>query len=312
MNSNKTIKVAAIQMTSRDGCTQDNLAHAQTLLERAVAEGAELIVFPELMSQGYRLTPALWELAEDRNGQTTTWLKHVAKNHGVYVGTSFLERAGNRYYNTFALADPQGAIAGWVRKRNPSIWEAYFFEGYRAQHYIDTDIGRIGVGICFDNHTYEVASQIANSDVDLMLMPHSYCIPTETSKMVTRADLDRLATLPANAAKLYQSLFGVPIVLINKSGAWDSPLPTNLLPKMKGYAFTGRSCIIAADGRFLSQLGDEEGIALSEVLLDTAAKRRSVVPKHSRYIYPGPAGREITRVMEFFGKLSYLMHKKRA
>ena len=311
MNFPVRLTAAAVQMTSQDGNMQENLNRAETSLKSAAEQGATLIVFPEFMTQGYRLTRELWDCAEPMDGSTVAWLKRVAKQYGVYVGTSFLERAGKRYYNTFALAGPGGTIAGWVRKRNPSIWEAYFFQGYRGKQYIDTPLGRIGVGICFDNHTYEVGKEIANSNVDIMLMPHSYCIPSTTNQMVTREDLDRLSGLPSSVARLYNGLFGIPVVLVNKSGAWDSPLPTNLLPKMEGYAFTGRSCIIRADGSVASELDDAEGIALSEVLLNPAAKKQGVVPKYSRYLYPGPAGREITRVLELFGKISYRVHRKR-
>lgn len=311
MNSPVRLTAAAIQMISQDGNIKENLDRAETFLKQAAEKGATLIVFPEFMPLGYRLTRELWDFAESMDGNTVTWLKRVAKQYGVYVGTSFLERAGNRYYNTFALTEPGGTIAGCVRKRNPSIWEAYFFQGYRGKQYIDTPLGRIGVGICFDNHTYEVGRQIAESNVDIMLMPHSYCIPTSTNKMVSREDLERLSGLPSSVARLYNQLFGIPVILVNKSGAWDSPLPTNLIPKMDGYAFSGRSCVICADGTIAAELDAEEGIALAEVQLNPAAKKQGVVPKYSRYLYPGPAGREITRVLECFGKISYFIHRKR-
>ena len=306
-----SVTVAAIQMACLDGNVQANLDKADTLVQKAVQQHAQLVVFPEFMPQGYRLTKELWDTAESMNGSIVSWLKRIAQQWGIYVGTSFLEYSGRDYFNTFVLTSPDGSVAGWVRKRNPSIWEAYFFKGYKGKQYIDTEIGRIGVGICFDNHTYEVGKQISESNIDIMLMPHSYCVPTSPNKMVTEADIERLNGLPSMIARLYNSLLGIPVVLINKSGIWDSPLPTSILPKMDSYSFTGRSCIIAADGGLKAELDGSEGIAISEVTLDASMKKCNQMPKYSRYLYPGPAGREITRLMETMGKISYHLNKNR-
>lgn len=305
----RKVTVAAVQMTSLDGKIQENLRKAETMVQMAAKAGANLVVFPEFMPQGYRLTPELWDAAETMNGDTIQWLQRVSQQLGIYVGTSFLERDGKDYFNTFALSAPDGKIAGCIRKRNPSIWEAYFFKGFKGKHHIDTEIGRIGVAICFDNHTYEVCKLISESNIDIMLMPHSYCVPNSTNKLVTEADIDRLKGLPTSVAKLYNTLLGIPVVMVNKSGPWDSPVPTNIIPKMDKYAFSGRSCIIDADGAMIRELDDREGIAISDVLLNDSLKKKSRIPKYSRYIYPGPAGREITRAMELMGKVSYYIRR---
>jgi N-carbamoylputrescine amidase len=170
----KTITLAAAQITCQDGKVLENLAHATTMTEQAHAQGAQLVLFPEFMPQGYRLTPALWDAAEAFDGPTTRWLAATARRLGIYLGTSFLEAQNGHFLNTFALAEPAGKIVGAVRKRNPAMWEAYFFKGERGAPYLDTDLGRIGVGICFDNHTHELASAIQQSNIDLMLMAYTF------------------------------------------------------------------------------------------------------------------------------------------
>jgi N-carbamoylputrescine amidase len=311
MNTAQTFTVAAVQMTCQDGKVQENLDHAVEFVMQASAQGARLIVFPELMPQGYLLTPDLWSTGEPLDGLTTRWLCEQAQNFGVYIGTSFLESDGEDFWNTFALSTPAGKIAGTVRKRFPSMWEAYFFKGHRSRPYIDTDQGRLGVGVCFDNHTYEVAQAIAASQVDLMLMPHSYCTPSMPTKMVTQADIDRLNDNPIRVARLYNDWFGIPVILVNKSGAWDSPVPKTILGRPQGYRFSGRSMILDADGRVCAQLGVDEGMALAEIHLDPARKKQSNPPKYSRYIYPGPAGREILRLIEWNGYLNYVRNRQR-
>jgi N-carbamoylputrescine amidase len=294
-------------MESRDGKVDENLAHAAHLVDQAVHQGAQMVLFPEFMPQGYRLTRELWDSAEPFDGPTTAWLRETAKRYNIYMGASFLESNGRDFINTFALAGPHGKIAGVVRKRNPSIWEAYFFKGCLGPQTFDTEIGRIGVGICFDNHTFEVAEAIARSGIDIMLMPHSYCTPTQPSKMASQADIDRLNDLPGRVARLCNKWLGVPIVLANKSGPWNSPVPKTILGQPSGYAFSGRSAVIDSDGSVKSELGCEEGLALAEVCLDPKRKKTAHPPKYSRYVYPGPPGRELFKYIERIGALNYAL-----
>jgi N-carbamoylputrescine amidase len=307
----KTLILAAAQMVCQEGNVSANLEHASTLAQLASQQGAQLLLFPEFMPQGYLLTYALWDAAEPFNGPTTRWLTETARTLGVYVGTSFLEAKNGHFLNTFALVEPSGKVVGAVRKRNPSLWEAYFFKGARGAPYLETDLGRIGVGICFDNHTYEVASAIAASNIDLMLMPHSYCTPTRPTKTTSRADIDRLNSLPGRVARLYNEWFGVPVLMCNKSGEWNSPVPDRLLGTPKDFRFSGRSILLNADRTVRGELGDEEAILVGSVTLDPASKKQTQPPKYSRYIYPGSPGREILRLMEWRGSLSYSFSKLR-
>jgi N-carbamoylputrescine amidase len=229
----------------------------------------------------------------------------------MYVGTSFLEADGGHFFNAFALADPRGKIAGAVHKRNPSMWEAYYFKGKRGAQYIDTDLGRIGVGVCFDNHTYEVAGAISASSIDLMLMPHSYCTPTRPTRLTSRQDIERLNSLPVRVARMYNEWFGVPVVMCNKSGAWDSPVPNTILGIPRDFRFSGRSIILDADQTVRGELGDEEAVLVCSVTLDPELKKQARPPKYSRYIYPGPPGREIIRLMEWRGSLYYTFNQLR-
>lgn len=307
----KTLTLAAAQITCQDGQVKENLSRATGMAEEARAKGADLVLFPEFMPQGYSLTPALWEAAEPFDGATTSWLSETARRLGIHLGTSFLEARNGHFLNTFALAAPSGAIIGAVRKRNPSMWEAYFFKGEGGCPYLDTELGRLGVGICFDNHTYELARAIGQSDIDLMLMPHSYATPTRTTRMISQADIDRLNDRPGLVARLYSEWFGVPVLMCNKSGTFDSPVPDAILGVPRDFRFSGRSLVLDHDGQRRGELGEEEAVLVGSVTLDPAMKRKVSPPRYSRYIYPGSPGREIIRLMEWRGSLSYSLSGKR-
>jgi N-carbamoylputrescine amidase len=307
----KTITLAAAQMTCNDGDIAGNLAHAGEFVEMAKEARADILVFPEFMPEGFRLTEELWDIGEPTSGTSERWLMENARRTGMYIGASYLRSDGQDFYNTFALAAPDGTIAGRVDKENPSLWEAYFFRGGSGAHVIETELGRIGVGICFDNHVWQVAESIRAAGIDLMLMPHSFFTPNQPSKLVSQSDLDRLKGLPGSVAGLYNRHLGVPVLMVNKSGAWDSPLPTRLFPKADSNRFSGQSQILAANGTVLSKLDLEEGLAVAEVSL-AQTKRAEPFAKYSRYIYPGSVGREYIRFVECLARRAYKQSAIRA
>jgi predicted amidohydrolase len=117
------------------------MATATGLVESAAAQGAQLIVLPELFSCGYVGNEDIWRLAERPNGATVQWLAQMARRLDVYIGGGHPEFAGSDVLNVFTLAAPRGAITGRARK---SEAEAYVFRRGRGVHVIDTALGRIG------------------------------------------------------------------------------------------------------------------------------------------------------------------------
>lgn len=71
----RTINVAAAQMSCDLAGRERNLAKATDLAERALRQGAELVLFPEMMPGGYTLSESIWDAAEPFEGPTVLWLK---------------------------------------------------------------------------------------------------------------------------------------------------------------------------------------------------------------------------------------------
>lgn len=65
------------------------------------------------------------------------------------------------------------------------------------------------------------------------------------------------------------------------------------------------------DGPTIAELGDDETIGTGQVSLVPDLRRNEKIPKNSRYIYPGPKGREIIKLMEFQGYLKYTFNNRR-
>lgn len=307
-NSIRSIRVAAVQTLSENGRIAANLDHATPLVEQAAHQGAQIVLLPEFMSTGYFLGDDIWDAGEPAAGSTVQWLKDNSKRLGIWLGASFLEADGQDFFNTFVLADSLGNVAGRVRKQTPAIWEAYFFKGESGTHAIETSLGKVGVAICFDSQIADVAVRLSNQSVDIVLLPHSFPVPLSSSGMFNS---ERMISHLKMIAPLHASLLGVPVVLANKCGPWQSPIPGPQLVKMTNCRFPGLSTIIDGDGSVKASLDDNEGVIVADVTIDPSHKKQPVVPHYGRYVYPGPAGRSVLRLVEAMGRLHYQRSSRR-
>jgi N-carbamoylputrescine amidase len=261
------LRVGAVQIDSQVGRVQENLTHAAGLVEAAVRQGAQLVLLPELMPSGYLLTEEIWDCAEPWNGPTCSWLASTAKRLGIYLGTSFLEADSEDFYNTFALATPAGEIAGKVRKSPPASLEAYFYRAGNTPHVIETELGRIGVGICFENLLYAHLSHLAQSSVDLVLQPTA----AGRLKPMRPGDIELFDRMVERIAPRFAKVLGVPVVLANRTGPIHTPLPAGLGDFDSN--FPGLSRIVDSDASVKARMDAEEGVIVAEVQLDPKRKR---------------------------------------
>jgi N-carbamoylputrescine amidase len=278
----RPLRVAAVQMTCELGALDGNLEFATSFVEDAARQGAEFVLLPELMSGGYTLTEQIWETAEPFDGPTTRWLGALCRRLGLYAGTTFLEADGADFYNTFVLAGPDGQISGRVRKSPAASFEAYFFRSGDTPHWFDTPIGRIGVGICFENALYERYLELHAADIDLYLRPFSGA-SFEARFPVRQRDVEMLNAALRDGTAETARLMGIPVVMANKVGRLVTRLPAGFPPQ--DIEFPGFSAIADSDGQGLGQLGPgQEGVVVATVTLDPARKTRALVPAlHGRW-----------------------------
>jgi N-carbamoylputrescine amidase len=277
----KTVRVAAVQMESKNGLVEENLDRAKGFVEQAAGKGARLIVLPEFMPTGYVYSTAIWDGAESREGPTVRWLRGTSKRLGVWLGTSFLEAEGEHFFNTFVMTNPEGEEAGRVRKQTPALFESYFFKGARGSHLLNTEFGKVGVGICYENQLAYIPKEMHQESVDLLLMPHSAPTPT-SSILFSRKNVEVFNRGLKELALHYARVLGVPVVMINKSGRWQSPLPG--LPFMRqDSAFPGLSTIVDSDGTVKAQLGAGEAVIVKDVTLDPSRKTNRLPECYGRW-----------------------------
>lgn len=302
----RSLRVAAVQAPSRNGEIGANLAHAEVHVEDAARRGAALVLLPELLPTGYLLSPELWRAAEPAVGATARWLAALARRLGVFVGTSFVEADGDDFLNAFVLCAPDGSEAGRVHKQTPAVFEAFVTRGRAGPHVIDTSLGRIAIGICYENQLAYMPRLCAEHDADLVLMPHSAPSPMRSNRLVAR-DVeiyeDTLRTIP----EWFATSLGVPVVMANKCGPWRSPLP--LVPfAAQVSTFPGFSKIVDSDGRVLAALGGEEAVLVADVTIDPARRRPAPQP-FGHWARRVPRSTGMLRVIEAIGALSYRLRR---
>lgn len=310
--SDRTLTVAAVQMESKNGDVAGNLVRAARWADEAARQGAQLVLLPELFSTGFEINDHAWQSAEAQGGPSERWLAETARRHGVHIGGSYLEARGEDFFNTFALAAPDGSIAGRVRKAHPCSFEAYVFKGGDDARVIATTLGRIGVAICYDGSLRAVWDELLAGDPDLVLMPMSAPTPTKTWFYGERRIEAFHASFRAGATGCAAGV-GMPVLMANKWGPWETELP-GLWPRQHSH-FPGFSHIADSDGREVARIGDGEGVIVAAVRLDPARKRLAVAPENDRYrpwVAAVPSEFRFFRCFEALGRRWYRRHPARA
>lgn len=307
--SSRFIKVAAIQFRADPGDILNNLSRAESLVLKAAAQGAHIVLLPELAPGGYVLTEEIWNTAETMQGHSVAWLQAKAMRLNIYLGMSFLEAEETDFYNSFVLATPSGEIAGRVRKDPPASAEAYFFRAGNDEHFIDTDIGRIGVSICYEALLHERLAEHQRNSIDLLLIPMSAGTPTPIFP-IRKKDCIVYDKMLEGLAAHHARALGVPTVMANKCGPLVTAMPSCM--PFQDTCFPGLSTIATADGRVACQLSDAEDIAIAEVELDPTQKAKSTPRALGRWALPVPWFSFFFPLTAFFGSRIYARSKVRS
>jgi N-carbamoylputrescine amidase len=228
------------------------------------------------MAAGYVYDPQIWNVGEPRGGPTESWLARMAQRHRLYIGASYLEASGDDFFNTFTLMKPDGSAAGRVRKQSLPGFEGWFVRDCMGPTIIETELGRLGVGICNDNSTGRFMRRLSHEQPDLLLMPHSAPrIKLGVLPLVGEQGCEMLRDLPC----FYARSFGIPAVMVNKAASQDTSSPIPWVPLLRlGFHFIGQSTICDAEGNVCDRLGEPEGIVIADVTLAKEQKRRPSLP----------------------------------
>ena len=172
----RDIRVAAVQFQHAPGDKARNLGRVRQLAGDAARAGAEIVAFPEMCLTGYwhvrKLSnEAFAALAEPvPDGPMTRALLDLSRELGLTVGAGLLEREGDKIYNSYVVAMPDGA---WAVHRKLHVFEHPTISAGDRYTVFDTPHGcRVGVLICYDNNIVENARATALLGAEVLLAPH--------------------------------------------------------------------------------------------------------------------------------------------
>ena len=159
-----------------------NLDRGLQAVRIAAADGAELVLFPELaFTPFYPQHPASGDvggLAEPVPGPTTAAFQVLARELGVVVVINLFERAEDGTYDCSPVIDADGALLGRTRMVHITEYPCFHEQQYYKASTLgapvyDTRVGRVGVAICYDRHFPEYMRALALGGADLVLVPQA-------------------------------------------------------------------------------------------------------------------------------------------
>jgi len=240
------IKIALAQMSCKCEDKTENLTKIEKTVIKAKKQAADLIIFPELSLTGYVVRDQIYELAETIPGPSTKIIENIAKKtkaHIVFGMPELSKKTQATIYNTAVLVGPEGFIGKYRKMYLPthSVFEEkrYFRPGHQAAVF-DTELGKIGLIICYDIFFPEVSRLTRLKGAQLIV-----CISASPSIRRTFFETLTMARAIENTAFL---------AYVNLVGIED------------GLQFWGGSRLVGPNGKVLVQAKyDDEDLVMCDV-----------------------------------------------
>jgi len=245
--------------------TIDKLA---SVARDAAANGAQLVLFPETFvpvypSSRWAHALAVWgaggkelwaRLARESivvPGSETERIGAVAKEHGLVLAVGVNELDGGTLYNTLLVFTPDGELAVSHRKLMPTnhermVWGLGDGGGLET---IDTDLGRVGGLICWENFMPLARAALYESGLDIYLAP-------------TADDSESWLESARHIAREARA-FVLSCCVFQRASSYPDDVPIADGDDLLG---RGGSAIVAPNGEYLAgPLWDEEGVLYADL-----------------------------------------------
>ena len=263
------ITVSALQL----GFSNDidtNIANVSRLVREAAAQGAQVILPPELFEGEYfcRVEDEglFANAAPVGEHKAVLAMQALAEALKVTIPTSFFEADGPHHYNSLAMIGPDGEVQGVYRKSHipdgPGYEEKFYFRpgntGFKVWPAPPTAPGwTLGVGVCWDQWYPETARAMMLMGAELLFYPTAIgSEPHDTS--LDTARLWRRAMVGHAVSNV------VPVIAANRIGVEH------------GQTFYGTSFITDERGDILAELGrEEEGVIVATLDLQRIRRHRA-------------------------------------
>ncbi|WP_156465051.1 carbon-nitrogen hydrolase family protein [Mesorhizobium sp. Root552] len=227
------MRLAIYQMQAKAGDVGANLTSIEGSIRRAAAQGANLLVAPELALPGYGAGPAMAALAEAPDGASWRRLAAVSRETGVAILAGFAEKSGDTVYNSSLFVDGDEPPVVYRKSHLYGPYERGLFAAEKPSARIIEHAGiRFGMLICYDVEFPENVRRLAQAGAQAALVPTA--LPASD-----HADFIARRMIPVRAFE--NQLF---VAYVNHCGADDR------------FAYAGLSGVAAPDGTLLAAAGN--------------------------------------------------------
>jgi N-carbamoylputrescine amidase len=233
-----------------------NLDAACARVREAASHGAKVVCLPELFRSQYFCQTedvALFDLAEPIPGPSTEALGQIARRTRVVILASLFERrAAGLYHNTTAVIGSDGSIVGLYRKMHipddPNYYEKFYFApGDLGFQVFSTELGRLGVLVCWDQWYPEAARLVALRGADVIFYPTAIGWHPDEKTRNGVAQRDAWRTVQRGHAIAN----GVYVAAVNRVGRETPAGPP-------GLEFWGTSFLCDPQGIVVAEASDEQ------------------------------------------------------
>ncbi|MFC1899947.1 carbon-nitrogen hydrolase family protein [Chloroflexota bacterium] len=173
------VKIAAVQMDPKIMEIGVNLEKIIHFTKIAVENSSNLVVFPECALSGY-VYASLEEakpFMETVPGPSINKLEECAKDLGVHIIIGMLETdlGTGKYFNTAVLISPEGLIGKYRKNHLPFLGiDKFLNSGDETFQVYHTQVGNIGLHICYDCNFPESARIMALKGADILALPTNW------------------------------------------------------------------------------------------------------------------------------------------
>lgn len=230
-----------------------NLARVEEFTAAAAAQGAQLLVLPELWSTGYDLTRAE-EHATDVDEGVFAAVGKLAGGYGLHVVGSALSRMAGGVGNTLTWHTAEGERVATYSKLHlfRLMDEEKYLKAGQEPLMVETPWGRAGVAICYDLRFPELFRGYALNGAQMLLLPSEWPHPR----------LSHWRTL-LRARAIENQMY---VVACNRVGSVGETV------------FCGHSAIIDPWGEAVAEGGEKEELLLATIDLALVAEVRQRIP----------------------------------
>ena len=265
------MRAALLQLKSSD-TPIDNLSRTVEFLDRAVADGAEFVLTPEVTNcvsaSRTRQEEVLQHEAQDI---TLSGLRDAAARQGIWLLIGSLavktDDLDGRFANRSFLIAPDGAVAARYDKLHMfdvdvSETERYHeSKGYRPGEtatLATTPFGQIGMTICYDVRFPYLYRDLCQAGAEILTVPSAFS--------------------PVTGAAHWEALLRARAI---ENGAWVlAPAQTGIHDATRGKVRRtyGHSLVVSPWGEIICDAGTEPGFVCVELDRSSVAESRRRIP----------------------------------